>query len=268
MKREETKEEIIKRGPWKPEEDLILKRYIETHGEGNWTIVSKRSGLMRSSKSCRMRWKNHLRPNIKRGPISEDEEDLIIRMHKLLGNRWSLIAGRIPGRTDNEVKNYWNTHLRKRNIHQGEKMEFNSKKKKLSDTIDTQLTYSGSTSDESNRTDEKGDLQSTAGAQPTSTAINGSSDEEEYNVPSTTTVLPDFSAGDAKSNEDDDDIYSCWLSDETTFYEPFLPPLNYSILSLESFEHSSDECWNNKFMIQLPEDLDPSSAILHSWPKA
>ncbi|KAH9761696.1 transcription factor MYB82 [Citrus sinensis] len=71
-------------------------------------------GLKRGGKSCRLRWKNYLRPNIKRGAISQQEEDLIIRMHKLLGNRWSLIAGRLPGRTDNEVKNYWNTHLNKK----------------------------------------------------------------------------------------------------------------------------------------------------------
>ncbi|XVE98362.1 hypothetical protein REPUB_Repub03eG0099900 [Reevesia pubescens] len=105
-----------KRGLWKPEEDLILKNYIETHGEGNWATVSKRTGLMRGGKSCRLRWKNYLRPNIKRGGMSKEEEDLIIRMHNLLGNRWSLIAGRLPGRTDNEVKNYWNTHLNKKSL--------------------------------------------------------------------------------------------------------------------------------------------------------
>ncbi|XP_039006619.1 transcription factor MYB82-like [Hibiscus syriacus] len=103
-----------KRGLWKQEEDMILKNYVEAYGEGNWAIVSKRSGLKRGGKSCRLRWKNYLRPNIKRGQMSKEEEDLIIRMHNLLGNRWSLIAGRLPGRTDNEVKNYWNTHLNKK----------------------------------------------------------------------------------------------------------------------------------------------------------
>ncbi|KAB1215514.1 Transcription factor MYB3 [Morella rubra] len=68
----------------------------------------------RCGKSCRLRWMNYLRPDIKRGNITTDEEDLIIRLHSLLGNRWSLIAGRLPGRTDNEIKNYWNSHISKR----------------------------------------------------------------------------------------------------------------------------------------------------------
>lgn len=72
------------------------------------------AGLLRCGKSCRLRWMNYLRPDIKRGNISSDEEDLIIRLHSLLSNRWSLIAKRLPGRTDNEIKNYWNSHLSKR----------------------------------------------------------------------------------------------------------------------------------------------------------
>ncbi|XP_010541907.1 PREDICTED: transcription factor MYB82-like [Tarenaya hassleriana] len=113
MEKREGKSQV-KRGLWKPEEDMILRSYVETYGEGNWADISQRSGLKRGGKSCRLRWKNYLRPNIKRGGMSPEEEDLIIRMHKLLGNRWSLIAGRLPGRTDNEVKNYWNTHLNKK----------------------------------------------------------------------------------------------------------------------------------------------------------
>nr|QIG55735.1 MYB transcription factor [Paeonia suffruticosa] len=112
MERREVKT-MAKKGLWKPEEDFLLIKYIETHGEGNWATVSQKTGLKRGGKSCRLRWKNYLRPNIKRGMMSKEEEDLIIRMHKLLGNRWSLIAGRLPGRTDNDIKNYWNTHLNK-----------------------------------------------------------------------------------------------------------------------------------------------------------
>ncbi|KAK9273285.1 hypothetical protein L1049_018092 [Liquidambar formosana] len=109
----------LKRGPWTPEEDELLANYINKEGEGRWRTLPKRAGLLRCGKSCRLRWMNYLRPSVKRGQIAPDEEDLILRLHRLLGNRWSLIAGRIPGRTDNEIKNYWNTHLSKKLISQG-----------------------------------------------------------------------------------------------------------------------------------------------------
>ncbi|KAG4169932.1 hypothetical protein ERO13_A12G113400v2 [Gossypium hirsutum] len=109
----------LHRGPWTPREDTLLVKYIQAHGEGHWRSFPKKAGLLRCGKSCRLRWMNYLRPDIKRGNITPDEEDLIIRLHSLLGNRWSLIAGRLPGRTDNEIKNYWNTHLSKRLLSQG-----------------------------------------------------------------------------------------------------------------------------------------------------
>ncbi|GLJ11570.1 hypothetical protein SUGI_0171560 [Cryptomeria japonica] len=106
--------EEVNRGAWTAQEDKILTNYIRTHGETGWRSLPKQAGLNRCGKSCRLRWLNYLRPGIKRGNISPDEEELIIKMHRLLGNRWSLIAGRLPGRTDNEIKNYWNIHLSKR----------------------------------------------------------------------------------------------------------------------------------------------------------
>ncbi|XP_010917172.1 transcription factor MYB1-like [Elaeis guineensis] len=106
--------EDINRGAWTAEEDRILKAYIKANGEGRWRSLPKKAGLKRCGKSCRLRWLNYLRPDIKRGNITCEEEDLIIRLHKLLGNKWSLIAGRLPGRTDNEIKNYWNTCLKKK----------------------------------------------------------------------------------------------------------------------------------------------------------
>ncbi|KAG6496432.1 myb-related protein Zm38-like [Zingiber officinale] len=102
------------RGAWSKEEDEKLINYIAIHGEVSWRSLPKAAGLLRCGKSCRLRWINYLRPDVKRGNFQEDEEDLIIKLHALLGNRWSLIAGRLPGRTDNEVKNYWNSHLRKK----------------------------------------------------------------------------------------------------------------------------------------------------------
>ncbi|KAJ7951532.1 MYB transcription factor [Quillaja saponaria] len=109
-----SKDEDLNRGAWTAMEDKLLTDYVKTHGEGKWRSLTKRAGLKRCGKSCRLRWLNYLRPDIKRGNITHDEEELIIRLHKLLGNRWSLIAGRLPGRTDNEIKNYWNTNLRRR----------------------------------------------------------------------------------------------------------------------------------------------------------
>ncbi|KAI8529702.1 hypothetical protein RHMOL_Rhmol12G0245600 [Rhododendron molle] len=106
--------EGLNRGAWTAMEDKILTEYIRVNGEGKWRNLPKRAGLKRCGKSCRLRWLNYLRPDIKRGNITNDEEDLIIRLHKLLGNRWSLIAGRLPGRTDNEIKNYWNTNIGKK----------------------------------------------------------------------------------------------------------------------------------------------------------
>ncbi|PRQ17312.1 putative transcription factor MYB-HB-like family [Rosa chinensis] len=103
-----------KKGLWTAEEDRILTEYIRVHGKGKWNRVTKVTGLKRCGKSCRLRWMNYLSPTVKRGDFSEEENDLIIRLHNLLGNRWSLIAGRVPGRTDNQVKNHWNSHLSKK----------------------------------------------------------------------------------------------------------------------------------------------------------
>ncbi|XP_061336790.1 transcription factor MYB41-like [Gastrolobium bilobum] len=109
----------LKKGPWTPEEDLKLINYIQIHGPGNWRALPKNAGLQRCGKSCRLRWTNYLRPDIKRGRFSFEEEEIIIQLHSVMGNKWSAIAARLPGRTDNEIKNYWNTHIRKRLLRMG-----------------------------------------------------------------------------------------------------------------------------------------------------
>ncbi|KAL8141757.1 hypothetical protein V2J09_014789 [Rumex salicifolius] len=109
----------LKKGPWTQEEDEKLISYIQKHGHGSWTSLPKQAGLNRCGKSCRLRWTNYLRPDIKRGRFSEEEEQMIIKLHSVLGNKWSRIAGHLAGRTDNEVKNYWNTHLRKKLLQMG-----------------------------------------------------------------------------------------------------------------------------------------------------
>ncbi|KAK1289169.1 Transcription repressor MYB5 [Acorus calamus] len=111
--------EGLKRGPWTTEEDEILVDFIKKNGHGSWRSIPKQAGLQRCGKSCRLRWTNYLRPDIKRGPFTEDEEKSIIQLHGILGNRWSSIVAQLPGRTDNEVKNFWNTHLKKRLLKMG-----------------------------------------------------------------------------------------------------------------------------------------------------
>ncbi|CAN4127553.1 unnamed protein product [Withania somnifera] len=109
----------VKKGPWTAEEDKKLINFILTDGQCCWRAVPKLAGLRRCGKSCRLRWTNYLRPDLKRGLLNEAEEKLVIDLHARLGNKWSKIAARLPGRTDNEIKNHWNTHIKKKLLKMG-----------------------------------------------------------------------------------------------------------------------------------------------------
>ncbi|KAI3730588.1 hypothetical protein L1987_61759 [Smallanthus sonchifolius] len=117
--------EQLRRGPWTLDEDNLLIHYITCHGEGRWNSLAKSSGLKRTGKSCRLRWLNYLKPYVKHGNLTPQEQLLILELHSKWGNRWSKIAQNLPGRTDNEIKNYWRTKVQKQARHL--KIDSNSK---------------------------------------------------------------------------------------------------------------------------------------------
>ncbi|KAF5746074.1 hypothetical protein HS088_TW06G00239 [Tripterygium wilfordii] len=105
----------LKKGPWTESEDAILREYVMRQGEGNWNGVRRKTGLMRCGKSCRLRWANHLKPDLKKVPFSPEDEFIIVDLHSKLDNKWARMASELPGRTDNEIKNFWNTRMKRRN---------------------------------------------------------------------------------------------------------------------------------------------------------
>ncbi|XVF28168.1 hypothetical protein REPUB_Repub15cG0005600 [Reevesia pubescens] len=121
----------LRRGPWTVEEDFKLINYIATHGEGRWNSLARCAGLKRTGKSCRLRWLNYLRPDVRRGNITLEEQLLILELHSRWGNRWSKIAQHLPGRTDNEIKNYWRTRVQK----QAKQLKCDVNSKQFKDTM-------------------------------------------------------------------------------------------------------------------------------------
>ncbi|XP_020574551.1 transcription factor RAX2-like [Phalaenopsis equestris] len=141
----------VKKGPWSPEEDNKLKDYIEKYGiGGNWISLPQKAGLKRCGKSCRLRWLNYLRPNIKHGNFSDDEDRIICSLFASIGSRWSIIASHLPGRTDNDIKNYWNTKLKKKLFgisptQRKSSHQLKQQNQQLQPTLDHNILHSSST---------------------------------------------------------------------------------------------------------------------------
>ncbi|GAB2300624.1 hypothetical protein Dimus_034658 [Dionaea muscipula] len=189
----------VKKGPWSTEEDAKLKEYIEKYGTAsNWIALPQKAGLKRCGKSCRLRWLNYLRPNIKHGEFSDEEDRIICSLFANIGSRWSIIAGQLPGRTDNDIKNYWNTKLKKKlmGINANPPNRRSTHIQSSSSLTNPPLSHLGNSSNTLSSDDQvvqksrrNGYLSSTmesylvfGGAEPTSSSSDGSRCSNQINV--------------------------------------------------------------------------------------
>ncbi|KAL7160312.1 hypothetical protein ABFS83_01G085600 [Erythranthe nasuta] len=213
----------VKKGPWTAEEDKKLINFILTNGQCCWRAVPKLAGLRRCGKSCRLRWTNYLRPDLKRGLLNQAEEQLVIDLHARLGNRWSKIAARLPGRTDNEIKNHWNTHIKKKLIKMGidpvthEPLRNETTNKENSNDNDPKNTQSH-TPQGTSPGPENGTLSPEGAVAPSGASL----EENSYNSPASTDQNSTSSEDNESNNEklyENDPLISCLFNDEDPIIE-------------------------------------------------
>ncbi|XP_055830157.1 transcription factor MYB13-like [Solanum dulcamara] len=246
----------LKRGPWSKEEDDLLINYIKKNGHPNWRALPKLAGLLRCGKSCRLRWTNYLRPDIKRGNFTPQEEDTIIKLHQVLGNSWSAIAARLPKRTDNEIKNIWHTRLKKKmsKSQPQETPEIHSEPENFN--VDIHLQEPENSKD-NNSEISSSKTNTKIQQQPSSSSSTSSSSEDSC---SNTTATSSDSRDQIIWNnllEVDDDMWSdvLWAPVDNNYLDLSLVEENYQINSSFNDSWFWDDLFtrSNELMLELPE---------------
>ncbi|POO01780.1 MYB transcription factor [Trema orientale] len=243
-------EDQLRKGMWLEEEDERLVSYVKLKGEKRWDALAKASGLRRSGKSCRLRWLNYLRPNLKHGQISVEEENIILQLQERWGNKWSKIARRLPGRTDNEIKNYWRTHLRKKltRVQEGNS-RYELEKAKEDISFENKIDESVSTSDDNkwNReTDQYGsadqDLWGSSSWDNSSDASGVSADFALTSSPYENRLISDwiseFSNEQTRETNYYDECNSAVVQSESSYLEYWTPD-----------DHEQCDTWNSSVFL-------------------
>ncbi|KAJ0545473.1 putative transcription factor MYB-HB-like family [Helianthus annuus] len=247
----------LRRGPWTLDEDNLLIHYITCHGEGRWNSLAKASGLKRTGKSCRLRWLNYLKPDVKHGNLTPQEQILILELHSKWGNRWSKIAQNLPGRTDNEIKNYWRTKVQKQARHL--KIDSNSKifvealrqylVPRLIEKLELSSPSSSSTSTSTMEINHKN-----FNSQPQSKETlmeNTSSNSNIYSSNSKRIMLPYLPENPVQSNgyivdNNNFDVMSFNQSNTQEFMSSDMPAFEFQMAGIDwtSNEFADDTFWN------------------------